>query len=383
MRESTRQATRGLTLAALAALVFAAPGLTAGQPLTDRTVNLEGTGVPGAHDLAFDFAHRFEIAGDAGVGDVFDDGKVVNYPTFGMAYGIGGRAAIGARYSTNSLIAGRANEWQPYAKVVPALDLLGSGTSVSVLAGWNAANESVDGEASLQRDFGRLRTLVAVRGFSSPLDREAVEDEAEWAVAGGARLALNEHLALVGDYANMISEPSAQVAWSAGVAARIPYTPHTLGLYATNVTSGTLEGLSVGLDDGVFWGFSFTVPLGGERWGRIFDPAPAPRERAAPPTATGSETAGPAPSGPVVVVEIRDLKFHPAEVTVAPGTTVRWVNEDPLAHTSTAEGAWDSGLLEPGAAFERTFGEPGRHDYLCTPHPFMKGVVVVAEGGSR
>lgn len=376
MRISTRQAPRGLALAACVVGVLTIPGAIAGQPLTDRTVNLEGTWVPGAHDLAFDFAHRFEIAGDeADVGDVFGDGKVVNYPTFGLAYGIGGRAAIGARYSTNSLVAGRANEWQPFVKAVPVTDLFGSGASVSLLTGWNVANESVDGEGSLQADLGRLRAILAVRGFSAPLDREAAADEAEWAVAGGARVRLNEHLALTGDYANMVSEPEAQVAWSAGLAARIPYTPHTLGFYATNVSSGTLEGLSVGLDEGVFWGFSFTVPLGGERWARIFDPAPTP--------AASAPAAADAPAGPVVEVEIRELKFQPAEITVAPGTTVRWVNRDPLAHTATAAGSWDSGLLEPDATFERTFTAPGRHEYLCTPHPFMTGVVIVEGGDGR
>lgn len=378
MTTPTRQAVRGLALAACAVAFWAVPDATAGQPLTDRTVNLEGTWVPAPHDLAFDFAHRFEIAGDdADVGDVFGDGKVVNYPTFGLAYGIGGRAAVGARYSTNSLIAGRANEWQPYLKIVPVRDLLGTGTSISALAGWNAANRSVDGEATLQTDLGRLRALLAVRGFSSPLDRETAADEAEWAVAGGARVALNEHLAVTADYANMVSEPAAQVAWSAGLAARIPYTPHTLAFYATNVTSGTLEGLSVGLDEGIFWGFSFTVPLGGDRWGRIFDPAPAP----APSPSVGAASV--APTGPVVEIEIRELKFQPAEITVAPGTTVRWVNRDPLAHTTTAEGSWDSGVLEPDAVFERTFTESGRHEYLCTPHPFMTGVVIVEGGEAR
>lgn len=379
MRISTRQAARGLAVAAIAAAFVAVPDTTAGQPLTDRTVNLEGTWVPDAHDLAFDFAHRFEIAGDdADVGDLFGDGKVVNYPSFGLAYGIGGRAAVGARYSTNSLIAGRANEWQPYLKIVPVTDLLGTGTSISALAGWNAANESVDGEATLQNDFGRLRTLLAIRGFSSPLDREAGAEQAEWAVAAGTRVRLNEHLAVTADYANMVSEPTAQVAWSAGLAARIPYTPHTLAFYATNVTSGTLEGLSVGLDEGVFWGFSFTVPLGGERWGRIFDPAPT-RAPTPAPDAAGAD----APTGPVVEVEIRELKFQQAEITVAPGTTVRWVNRDPLAHTTTAEGSWDSGFMEPDAVFERVFTEVGRHEYLCTPHPFMTGVVVVEGGGDR
>ena len=82
-----------------------------------------------------------------------------------------------------------------------------------------------------------------------------------------------------------------------------------------------------------------------------------------------------------VVVALRDFNFVPAEVRVAPGTTVTWVNCEPEtidAHTSTADGgAWDSGLLAPDETFSRTFGEAGAFPYHCTPHPFMRGTVTV------
>jgi plastocyanin len=83
-----------------------------------------------------------------------------------------------------------------------------------------------------------------------------------------------------------------------------------------------------------------------------------------------------------VIVAIRDFAFHPAEVRVATGTTVTWINCEPAsveAHTSTADdGAWSSPLLQgAGGAFSRAFGSPGRIDYHCAPHPFMRGSVVV------
>jgi plastocyanin len=57
---------------------------------------------------------------------------------------------------------------------------------------------------------------------------------------------------------------------------------------------------------------------------------------------------------------------------------VEWKNDDPLAHTVTADdGSWDSGLIQPGATWRRTFDRPGTYPFHCTPHPFMKGVVVV------
>lgn len=390
--------TTAASLAAALLTLFVVTAIpAAAQPLLERTANMEGSWTPAPHDLFFQFSHRFEIAGEeTGVGDLFDDGKVVNYPSFGLAYGLHPRVSIGARYSSNSLIAGRVNEWQPYAKVVPLRAAAGR-ISASVTGAWNAANESLDGEVGLEADAGPVTLLGAVRGFSSPLDRPAADDEAEWALAAGARVALSRHLALSADYANMVSEPTAQVGWSAGVAARIPYTPHTLGFYATNVSSSTLEGVSVGLDDAVFWGFEFTVPLSGHRWGRIFEPeetAPAAPPAAAPPPAapategTPATPAAPATEGApatsaVIEVVVKELKFQASEIRVPVGATVRWINQDPLVHTSTAvDGTWDSGPIESGAAFERTFTAPGRFEYLCTPHPFMTGVVIV-EGGAR
>jgi amicyanin len=82
-----------------------------------------------------------------------------------------------------------------------------------------------------------------------------------------------------------------------------------------------------------------------------------------------------------VVVAVRDFTFVPAEVRIAPGTTVTWVNCEPEnidAHTSTADGgAWDSGFLQPGETYSRTFDEAGAFPYHCTPHPFMRGTVAV------
>jgi plastocyanin len=82
-----------------------------------------------------------------------------------------------------------------------------------------------------------------------------------------------------------------------------------------------------------------------------------------------------------VIVAVRDFRFVPAQVTVAPGTTVTWVNcegETIDPHTSTSDaGAWESGLLQPGETYSRTFEEGGSFPYHCTPHPFMRGTVTV------
>jgi plastocyanin len=84
-----------------------------------------------------------------------------------------------------------------------------------------------------------------------------------------------------------------------------------------------------------------------------------------PPTGGGGS------SGSVVDVSIRDFTFTPASVTVKVGTTVRWTNNGPSAHTTTSDmGAWDSGVLSPNAGtFEMTFSTTGTFPYHCSIHP--------------
>ena len=60
------------------------------------------------------------------------------------------------------------------------------------------------------------------------------------------------------------------------------------------------------------------------------------------------------------------------------GTRIRWINEDQLEHSVTADGgSFDSGLIGPGKVFERVFDRPGTYAYHCMPHPFMAGRVIV------
>jgi plastocyanin len=57
---------------------------------------------------------------------------------------------------------------------------------------------------------------------------------------------------------------------------------------------------------------------------------------------------------------------------------VRWINEDQVEHSVTADSAaFDSGLIEPGRSYERVFDRPGEYAYHCTPHPFMTARVIV------
>ena len=70
--------------------------------------------------------------------------------------------------------------------------------------------------------------------------------------------------------------------------------------------------------------------------------------------------------------------FSPATFTVAAGATVSWFNGDNMQHSVTSDaGLFDSGLLSPGARWSYTFTQPGTYAYHCTPHPWMKGTILV------
>jgi plastocyanin len=97
----------------------------------------------------------------------------------------------------------------------------------------------------------------------------------------------------------------------------------------------------------------------------------------------GSSPTSPNPSN-TVGVSIQDFTFSPATVTIKAGTTVRWTNKGPSAHTTVSDaGAWTSPTLgapvsggggyggggSPGGTFEFTFTQPGDYPYHCSIHP--------------
>src|SRR5215212_5447308 len=88
-------------------------------------------------------------------------------------------------------------------------------------------------------------------------------------------------------------------------------------------------------------------------------------------------TAQEVPADATAVI-IANLAFEPAAITVPTGTTVAWTNDDAPPHTVTStDGAFDSGILDPGGSFSFTFNEPGSFDYACQLHPQMQGTVTV------
>ena len=82
--------------------------------------------------------------------------------------------------------------------------------------------------------------------------------------------------------------------------------------------------------------------------------------------------------------------FRPAEVTIAAGGVVRWVNDDATFHTVTStanpqvrrpSGRFHGVLDAARETFTITFAEPGSYPYYCQPHAeFMAGIVRVVPG---
>ena len=77
-------------------------------------------------------------------------------------------------------------------------------------------------------------------------------------------------------------------------------------------------------------------------------------------------------------VSIVNFAFAPTEITIAPGESVTWTNDDGAPHgLEYHDGAKGTDLLLPGASFSRQFDRPGTYDYNCSVHPYMTGRVIV------
>jgi plastocyanin len=84
-------------------------------------------------------------------------------------------------------------------------------------------------------------------------------------------------------------------------------------------------------------------------------------------------------------VQIDQYAFLPQRITVKPGTTVTWTNDDDDSHTvASSSKLFKSKALDTGDKFSFTFTTPGTYAYICSVHPYMTGAVVVeAASGSN
>ncbi len=75
-------------------------------------------------------------------------------------------------------------------------------------------------------------------------------------------------------------------------------------------------------------------------------------------------------------MEIQQFEFVPADIEIAAGSTVVFVNLDLAPHTATGEG-FDTGALRKGERKEIAFPTAGEFAYLCKFHRHMTGRIVV------
>lgn len=370
--------------AVTAALLFASPGPRApAQPpaspvppgyaapassVLDRSPNMVGAWPGERGTVHFNFLHRFTESGPP-------QHQVSNSPTFVVAAGLPLRLTAGFAYATSSsVVPGKPNEWELFGRLVPFAHA-NRVADVSLQLGRNTGAKSTDAELGLARRVGPVRVLAAGRTFGNAFGAGARRS----AVGGGVNVRVARYLAVAGDVSSLVDRRAGERnAWSAGVQLGVPTTPHSLSLQASNVTTATLQGVSRGTAR-TRYGFEYTVPITLARY------LPASRSRR--PRATIAAERGPtsarsgagAGAGDTVRVRMAQLAFEPARIEVRAGATVVWTNDAPLPHTVTADstGGFDSGGMATGARWAHTFARPGVYAYHCTPHPFMKGTVVV------
>ncbi len=95
-----------------------------------------------------------------------------------------------------------------------------------------------------------------------------------------------------------------------------------------------------------------------------------------------------------VDVTIIGNSYHPKVVEIAPGTKVTWSNEDAFTylggefsgiHNAVAikmpqgAGGFATPMLMHAENASHVFETPGEYEYICAPHPYMKGKIIVRE----
>ncbi|MGL4304520.1 MAG: plastocyanin/azurin family copper-binding protein [Mycobacteriaceae bacterium] len=91
----------------------------------------------------------------------------------------------------------------------------------------------------------------------------------------------------------------------------------------------------------------------------------------------------PAPDVQALTVEVKNMKYTPASLTVRVGDTVLWRFKDTARHDVVGVGeatalspVLQSSLMATGE-YRYTFTRVGTFSYTCTIHPSMSGTVIV------
>lgn len=238
--------------------LLAAPVGAAAQGVLSRTPNLSDGWVTSTGTLQFNFSHRFWRVPTNDKGD-----RVLNTPTFLLAAPLPGRLLLGGEYASNSQTSDEHfNEWELLLRWAPPIPTGPLGLALT--GAYNSAAGSADGELGLRlpihlpeaSPIDSIGLLGAGRVLSDALD----SGETGWFVGGGVVLHFGDRLALSGDGGQLsVTGEEPDAVWGAAVQIRIPRSPHTLALTASNTRTATLQGASAGTR--TYWGFEFTIPV--------------------------------------------------------------------------------------------------------------------------
>jgi plastocyanin len=78
------------------------------------------------------------------------------------------------------------------------------------------------------------------------------------------------------------------------------------------------------------------------------------------------------------VITIDNFSFSPPELTVAVGTTVKFVNHDDIPHNIVnTDKVFRSKPLDTDDSYSYTFASAGTFNYFCGLHPKMTGKIIV------
>jgi nitrite reductase (NO-forming) len=92
-----------------------------------------------------------------------------------------------------------------------------------------------------------------------------------------------------------------------------------------------------------------------------------------------------------VIVRIIGNSYYPKVIKVAPGTTIKWINEDVFTYMEgefsgihnvlvrTGPERFASPMLAHAESYSQVMKTEGEYVYFCTPHPYMEGKIIVSE----
>ncbi len=79
-----------------------------------------------------------------------------------------------------------------------------------------------------------------------------------------------------------------------------------------------------------------------------------------------------------ITITVEKLVFSPAVVDAHVGDTIEWINKDVMAHTATADGAFDV-IIPPHKSASTIVTGAASADYYCRFHPNMRGRIRINE----